>query len=470
MSIKDIYNAQNFKAEAEQLIELLVQELSSSGHREGKTIPYQKPLDMLSHWEKFQEKSGLGFIEICAETIKKSTRLHHPRFMGHQVVPPAPLAALAGFFSEFLNNGMAVYEMGMTFNILEKMVSDFMCRRIGFGSESGGLLTSGGTLGNLTALLTARAVMIEEDVWENGSNDKLAIMVSEQAHYCVDRAARIMGLGSEGIIKVPVDEKFKIKTELLEDHYQKAIDAGFKVFALIGSACSTSTGSFDDLSALATFASEKNLWFHVDAAHGGAAVFSEKYKSLLLGINYADSVVIDFHKMMLTPALATGVFYKKEMHKAHTFHQKAQYLWDDAEHDWYNSGKNTFECTKFGISFKIYVLWKVYGEQIFAENIDVLFDLAKAFAHQIKARNNFELALEPECNIVNFRFVKEGKDLSELNKKIRQELLEDGEFYIVSTILNGQFYLRTSLMNPLSTLDDTNALLEKIEKLAGGLN
>jgi L-2,4-diaminobutyrate decarboxylase len=369
--------------------------------------------------------------------------------------------------------------MGMTANALERIVTQWLADRLGLGADAGGLLTSGGTLANLTALLTARAVAAgalvmqqsgrSMDVWEQGNTDRLAIMVSDEAHYCVDRAARIMGLGTDGIIKIPANERFQLRTELLEPYLAQAQARGLTVFAVVGSACSTSTGSYDDLTAIANFCQKNRLWFHADGAHGGVAALSETYRPLVQGIERADSVVVDFHKMMMIPALVTAVLYQRDADAYRTFQQKAQYLWTDATaKDWFNSGKRAFECTKLMMSAKVYTVLRTYGEAIFAANVDTLYGLARRFADQLRLRTNFELAVEPESNIVCFRYTGDGRhpdQFSAINAQIRRQLLVDGQFYIVQTSLRGQLYLRVSLMNPLTTDQHLTALLDEVERI-----
>jgi L-2,4-diaminobutyrate decarboxylase len=191
---------------------------------------------------------------------------------------------------------------------------------------------------------------------------------------------------------------------------------------------------------------------------------------LVKGIELADSVVIDWHKMLMTPALATALIFKNGEDSFQTFHQKAQYLWaNQGSHEWFNSGKRTFECTKLMMSVKIYSILKTCGEGIFAENVNTLHDLAKAFVEILNVNSAFELAIEPQSNIVCFRYVGEGsssENYNTLNATIRQRLLEEGKFYIVQTTLREKLYLRVSLMNPLTTVRDLRALLEEVEKIA----
>lgn len=469
-NLQQAFSPDSFRQNAHTLVDLLADYLESAQNQTiMSVIPYQEPDESLAFWQADYEQGAGNIEDFFKKTIEKSTHLHHPRYMGHQVTPPLPITAIASMFSGLLNNGMAVYEMGLVSNPLERILSELLAKKIGFDKNASGLLTSGGTLANLTALLAARAA--KTDVWEEGTSEKLAVLVSEEAHYCIDRAARIMGMGSEGIIKVPTNEKLQIRTDLLEKYYNEAIEKGFKVICIVGSACSTSTGSYDNLEEIAVFAQKHNLWFHADGAHGGAVIFSEKYKHKVHGIEQADSVVIDWHKMLMTPALATALIFKRDEDAFKTFQQKAQYLWaNQHSKDWFNSGKRTFECTKLMMSLKIYSILKAHGEQIFTENVEYLHALAEKFANLVKARQNFELAIEPESNIVCFRLVSLDTNLNDLNSSIRKQLLQEGKFYIVQTTLKENLYLRVSLMNPLTTATDLNALLDEIERIGNQIS
>ncbi|GAB3639466.1 pyridoxal phosphate-dependent decarboxylase family protein [Spirosoma arcticum] len=467
MNLTDAYSPETFRQQAHALVDLMADHLARAEAGTHPVLPYTEPDEQLAYWQAdFQQPVNPDPLPLLANIVQRSVHLHHPQFMGHQVAVPLPLAALTGVLTGMLNQGQAVYEMGMTANALERIVTEWLAGRLTLGADAGGLLTSGGTLANLTALLTARAVTLLNDVWIEGTTSRLAIIVSEEAHYCVDRAARIMGLGTDGIVKIPTNSRFQMRTDLLEEHLERTKDAGLTVFAVIGSACSTSTGSYDDLTAIADFCEKHNLWFHADGAHGGVAALSDTYRPLVRGIERADSVVIDFHKMMMIPALATAVLYRRNADSYRTFQQKAEYLWaDSSAKDWFNSGKRAFECTKLMMSAKVYTVLQTYGEEIFTQNVDTLYGLACRFAKQVRSRTGFELAVEPESNIVCFRYVGDETDadkLNALNTQIRRKLLEDGRFYIVQTTLRGRVWLRVSLMNPLTTDAHLTALLDAV--------
>ncbi|AKA33787.1 pyridoxal phosphate-dependent decarboxylase family protein [Flagellimonas lutaonensis] len=469
--LEEIYNPQHFTEIGHRLITTLGSYLTNTTQEKNRqTINWNVPEKEFRFWKDFLESGQKE--DFFDEVLKRTTHTHHPKYVGHQVAAPAPITALTGMVSSLLNNGMAIYEMGMAPSAIERVVTDMLCEQIGYGEHAAGFLTSGGTLANLTALLSARKARVEHDVWNKGYSQSLGIMVCEEAHYCIDRAAKIMGLGQKGIIKIPAGDDFSMDISKLNEYFERETAKGIHIFAIVGSAPSTATGAHDYLDAIAQFAAQKNLWFHVDGAHGGAAVYSKKYRHLLNGIELADSVVIDGHKMMLMPTITTALLFKNRKHAQHTFSQKADYLLNDSEEDeWFNSGKKTFECTKTMMALHWFILLKFYGEQVFDRFVTRQYNLARTFAQLVREHPNFDLAIEPSSNILCFRYRPSDtnaseEELNELNAAVRQRLLEDGEYYLVQTRLRGTHYLRTTLMNPFTHKEHLALLLDKIVKTA----
>jgi L-2,4-diaminobutyrate decarboxylase len=465
--LQKAYDPLTFREDGQRLIELLSAYLKETLSGSGPVLKYSEPQEQLDFWSgALFGKADHGNTEDILEHI---TRVHHPRYMGHQVAPPLPMASLMALLGGFLNNGMAVYEMGMAPTAMEHLVTGWLCRKIGYTPSARGILTSGGTLANLTALLSARRNKAAEDIWNDGYSGGLALLVSEAAHYCVDRAARIMGLGADGVLKVPVLEDFSMDTSKLPEICRDALEKGLMPFAIVGSAPCTATGSYDNLEALADFADKNNLWFHVDGAHGGPAVLSEKYSHLVRGIERADSVVIDGHKMMGMPVITTALLFRDGATSYNTFSQEAEYLLSDTlEEDWSNGAKRTFECTKLTSALSWYAVLKKYGEGIFEAFLNRQYDLARTFSDLIRERHEWRLACEPQSNILCFRWAPEGipdEELNEINARMRQLTLEEGRFYIVQTRLKGLHYLRTSLMNPFTREEHLRELLEYLEAL-----
>ena len=470
--LKEIYHPEHFRKQGQELVNTLADCLDAAQSEKTPVNNWHFPEEELKFWSK-QKDSKDSFKQLTDKLLQRSIKVHHPNYVGHQVAVPMPLSVLAGLTSNFLNNGMAIYEMGAVSSAMEKLVLEHFCKAIGYRKKSGGVLTSGGTLANLTALLAARKAITKDDIWNKGHNKKLAIMVSEEAHYCVDRAARIMGLGTQGIIKISSNKSYQMRTELLEKEFQKAENQGLEVIAVIGSACSTSTGSYDDLEAIADFCQTKKIWFHIDGAHGAAVVFSEKYKHLTKGIERADSVVMDGHKMLGASALVTALMFKNVKDSYAVFHQKAEYLWADAEAtDWFNYGKRTFECTKSMMSFKLFAVLQQYGTAAFRDYVEASHDLSRKFAKDLRQNPKFSLAMQPQSNIICFRLENKKwkrKKVNAWNSQVRQELLEEGEFYFVQTELRGKVYLRTTLMNPFTKRKHLKKLIKRIEKKAAEL-
>lgn len=469
--LKQAYDAETFRRQGHALIDQLADYLEAVRRPDFPkgAINYQDPEDSLKEWTAdLGTAPNAAVIELFTRAMDQSVRLLHPQYVGHQISPPVPVATLAGLLGDFLNNGMGVYEMGMAGSTTERLVAQTVARQLGFPEDADGFITSGGTLANLTALLCARGRKAGRNIWAAGSEGQLALMVSEEAHYCVDRAVRIMGWGDEGVIKIPVDEQFRMRTDLLEDYYQKAVAAGKEVIAVVGSACTTATGSFDDLEAIGTFCRQHDLWFHVDGAHGAALAFSKKYAPVIKGIDKADTVAMDFHKMLLTPSVTTALVFRNGTDSYRTFSQQAQYLFNREEPEWFNMAKRTFECTKLMIGFKAYSIIRTYGTKLFDEYVTLVCDLGRTLAELVKARPDFKLALEPACNIICFRYQPPGiseEDLNQVNENIRRQMLESGDFYLVQTRLKGDLYLRCTLTNPFTQKTDLERLLDMIEAI-----
>jgi L-2,4-diaminobutyrate decarboxylase len=461
--LDEVFDSESFRKNGHQLVDMLAEALNANLTRNApKAIDFVAPDESYKWWSEQHFEQPVDFFKAVLE---RSIRLQHPRYIGHQVCTPAPLAVLAGFEGLMLNSGGAIYEMSAASSTLEKRVIDLLKRYFGF-HEGDGIFTSGGTLANLTALICARNIKAKENVWQEGQYEKYAFLVSEEAHYCIDRAVRVMGWGDTGIIKVPVDHNFRMRTELLPFYCEAAQKNGIHVLGVVGSAPTTSTGIYDDLESIGVFCRQHNLWFHIDAAHGGPAAFSEKYRYLMSGSELADSITVDAHKMMMVPSLTTMLFFRNSADSYRTFAQKAQYLWADSDAEWYNYGKRTMECTKIMLSTRLYVLMQTYGVEVFGEHLDRCYDMGRIFADMIENDPEFELAVRPDSNIVCFRVRHEDTAQANLiNRGIRQALLEDGTFYIVQTMLGDTSWLRVSIMNSFTSAEDMALLMQKIKEL-----
>lgn len=467
--ISDKFDPEIFRKTGYQVIDLLADYLKKVTVKEINNVStVSTPDRMLSKWsEKFLE-SQADVVNLLKKTIEESMHLHHPCNIGHQIAPPLPIAALCDLTASFLNNPPDLFETGPVGTVMEKILIKRMAELIGFGTGSDGFFTSGGSLGNLTALLAARQIKSGYDVWKEGiKNTNLVVLASEQAHYSIKKAVQMIGLGEKGIIPIPTDENFRMDINALRQKYKEAVNEGKTVMAVVSGSCVTATGSYDPVDLIADFCEEYDLWLHVDGAHGASALLSDKYKGLLKGIDRADSVIWDAHKMLLMPSLITAVIFKNSKNSYKAFYEEASYVLEKGKTEkWYNLLRRTFECTKPMMSLKLYISLLVYGEDFFANYVTSMYDLTKKFAQLIKEQPDFELAVEPQSNIICFRYVPRDfkEDINILQKTIRKKILKTGSFYIVKTDLDSKTYLRCTVINPLTTENEIKELLSLIRK------
>lgn len=471
------FNPEDFRKKGHIIVDILSEYLGDAlSGKEMPVLPWNDPEKLT---ESFSFDSAGGEEEsldaFITRIIDHSIHIHHPHYIGHQVTSPLPATILVQFCTTLLNNGAAIYEMGPVNMAMERNVIKRFASLIGYANGFDGIFTHGGTAGNLTAMLAARQVKTDYNIWEDGVKEmnRPGYMISEQAHYSVGRNVKIMGLGDDSIVKVPVDKNFRIRTDLLEELKTAAESKGIRIVSVVASSCSTATGSYDDLEAIAGFCEKYDLWMHVDGAHGLGVLFSEKYKDRIKGIERADSVVIDFHKMLLVPALNTLVMFRNGERSFETFAQKASYLFQKSQKNvWYNSAIRTIECTKSALGIIAYTAMKYYGNSYYRIYIESRYDLAVTFALMIKSDMQFQLAAEPESNIICFRFAPAGYNeiaLNQINAEIRNRIIKEGSFYIVQAELEGKIWLRLTIINPVTSEDDLRDLLLGIKEIGSNL-
>jgi L-2,4-diaminobutyrate decarboxylase len=476
------YDAATLQEAGQSLIRTLADHLGRVEARETKVLNWNQPETLIREARAFLERRPderadvpARVAEIALETLARGQNLHHPHYVGHQVPAPLPLAGLFDLVGAVTNQVMAIYEMGPWATAVEHAIVDAVGERLGFAPNSfSGLVTSGGTLANLTGLLAARNVTLG-DSWTAGLSGRSpapVVVVHADAHYSVTRSAGILGLGTDQIILATLDAKRRMDPNQLDATLQGLRSRGVPIVAVAATSCATPIGAFDELPAIADVCSRHEVWLHVDAAHGGALAFSPRHRHLVAGIERADSVVCDAHKMMFMPALCAMLFYRNPAHRLAAFHQEAPYLFDPLvpELAEFDSGVANLECTKRAAAFGVWGVWSLLGSQIFADMVDVTIDLAQQFHGMLHAADDFQTLHEPQCNIVAFRHLPaelfdapaERVDLFQL--RLRRTVIESGEYYLVGSRLDGRPVLRTTMMNPLTTADDLRGLIDSLRR------
>jgi L-2,4-diaminobutyrate decarboxylase len=489
--IQAAYDPELLRSAGRRLSDVLADHLTQVGSSNGAVLNWADPRENVraaADWLKEFQPGGASesvapladsarlvehFERLVAAALAHGQNLHHPRYIGHQVPASVPLAGLFDAVGSVTNQVMAIYEMGPWATAVEQAMVKKLGRQIGFEHDHfAGLVTHGGSLANLTALLTARNITLG-DVWEHGlSNDgPQPVLVSHaDAHYCIARSAGILGLGTSQVVRAELDERRRMDPERLDDTLRDLRRRGRPIIAVVSCACATPIGAFDPLHDIADVCQKHDVWMHVDAAHGGAACFSSRHRHLVDGLARADSLICDAHKMLFVPALCAFVFYKNQAHRFEAFRQDAPYLFDPSDPGLadFDSGMKTIECTKRAAVFGLWGAWALFGPQLFADMVDVTFAMGRQLYEKLEAAADFEALHEPQCNIVAFRHIPEQlrnaspERIGQFQLDLRRDLIRSGEFYIVPTKFNDVPALRGTVMNPQTTPAHLDQLLDAL--------
>jgi L-2,4-diaminobutyrate decarboxylase len=476
----DVFDPQLFRKNAEIVIAKLEKYLADSSIRGLElTNPYlllQAAKDLMSEKHKGiasldEEEKLEAIIDLY---IKTGIQVHSPGYMGRQFSGVIPLAGVIDFISSMINQPSSFYEAAQLPNVVERIMADEFNQFIGWEPDSFAMVTtSGGTLGNLTALLAARNDKFPR-IWSEGisaleGQPRPAIAISDDVHYGVCRAVGILGIGEDQIVRLPINRKGQIWIEKVRPTLEAAEERGLKVFCLVASAGTTSVGAFDPIDELAAIAKEKNIWLHIDGAHGASLLVSDNLRHKLKGIEKADSFVLDAHKMMFLPGVCTLLFYKDKKKSYGAFRQNASYVFEK-EPDIYtefDSAEQNFECTKRPMIMNLWVLWTLYGKALFANKIEYLCQLTKQAYEILKDEPDFEIIHQPEANILCFRYLPSNlghKAFPDFQVAIRNRIREGGRFFISKVDIDGVAALRVVLMNHQIDTDHFRLLLREIRK------
>ena len=446
----------------------------------GEDEPQTTSLDPAGAWGRLDQelpRSGTG-AEVLLERLGRDVvgeghRLAHPRYVGHQVAPPIPAAAAVDLLIATMNNGMAVWEMSPTATVIEHTVLAWFAGELGWPGRHpsertwGGAFVSGGAVGNLTGLAAARA-RLWPDAWIQGNGARpVAIVVSDQAHYCVERAAGLMGLGRDALVTVP-SRRGRMDPDAAAQALTRARSEGRDLLALVATAGTTATGAVDDLEALGQVARDHDTWFHVDAAHGGAFLLSPRLRPLLAGLERADSLALDLHKMMFQPISTALVLCRERKRLSAAFHQDAPYLFGSDDREALNLGALTLQCSKRADALRAWATLNLLGADGVAALQEHTVDTARTAHAMLVERPDFETFHAPQTNILCFRhrpphLAGDEEALDRHNDGLRETLRSERFAYLSGTTLDGRRVLRMTFINPRTGADQVARILDRIE-------
>lgn len=421
--------------------------------------------------------SGERLARFMRSYLAGLTRIYHPANVAHQQAVPHYMAALAGLVDHFVSSDGSIYELGPASVSIEYFLINWLLEKVGWapaplnpqgapeGSYGGGILTHGGSLANLTALIAART-QVAPEVWAKGNPGDLALLAPAGTHYSIARAAGIMGLGHGAVYPLQVDRRGVIMPDRLPDACAQAEADGKRALALIANAGTTAAGLYDPLQEIGAFCRERRLWFHVDGAHGGPALLTRKYRHLMQGVELADSLAMNMHKLGRVTAFCTALLVRDARTLDEAFTQEASYLFHPKEQPGYDFLHRTIECTKPVLGLKFFMVLAALGEEGLAAYIERQFDLTAKVYDYLQSLPDFDCPVAPQSNILCFRV----KGVEEGHLALRDRLLARGNYFVSTASLNGQRYLRLTLTNPATTLDDIRGLVDEIRQLIAGDN
>lgn len=416
--------------------------------------------------------------ETWAHVAGDAIRLHHPMYMGHQVAPALPHAVLADAMVSLLNQSVAVWEMSPTGTFVEAQVVRWLRDALGYPESADGTLVSGGSAANLTGLLAAREARFP-GAWAAGSAAtpglaRAVVLASAQAHYSIERAAGVLGLGSDAVVSV-AERDGRMDPAALE----RALDAvrreGRVPLAVVATAGSTATGAFDPLDEIADVAARAGVWLHVDGAHGASFLLSERLRGRLHGVERADSVAWDPHKMMWMPISLGAVFVRERRHLDAAFRQSAPYLFhpQPGEPRSHDAGMRTLQCSRRLDALKLWVCLRHYGADHFAAMMERTVDVTKYLHRRLLELPEWEPCHRPDANILCFRHLPArlaGADAATLDAfqaELRTRYNASGRGWITATVLGGRRVLRVTIINPATGEPHVERLLAGLREVAG---
>jgi aromatic-L-amino-acid decarboxylase len=399
--------------------------------------------------------------ELLARLVKDvfpdNLCVDHPRFFAFVPGPGNFVSTMADALASGFNVFNGSWLGGSAAAALELNVVDWFRGFCGFPEAAGGLFVSGGSMANLTALHTARRAKLGDQI------QNATIYFSDQTHYSVERALRVLGFAPQQFRKLTSDDRFRLPLDSLRAAIEADKTAGLRPFCIIANAGTTNTGAVDPLADLADLCAQENVWLHADGAYGAAAVICERGKAKLGGLERVDSLSLDPHKWLFQPFECGFVLVRDAGLLKSAFQLMPEYMRD--------VHRNTAETNMadYGVqlsrSFRALKVWlsiQTFGLAAFREAVTRGFELAEFAERELRSRGRFEILSPAEMAIVAFRF---GND-DALQTKLVERMLQDGFAFLTSTTLKGKTALRLCTINPRTTEDDIVQTINRLERFA----
>jgi L-2,4-diaminobutyrate decarboxylase len=393
--------------------------------------------------------------------LRDAVYFHHPRYLAHLNCPVVIPAVLGEAILSAVNSSLDTWDQSAGGTLIERKLIDWTTARIGLGENADGVFTSGGTQSNLQALLLAR----EEA--KSDSTAKLRIFTSEAGHFSVQKSAKLLGLGQDSVVRVPVDHDKRMRTVALARELERCAKDGLIPMAVVATAGTTDFGSIDPLPEIAELCDRYDTWMHVDAAYGCGLLASLRHRDRIDGIERADSVTVDYHKSFFQPVSSSAVLVRDASTLRHaTYH--AEYLNPRrmVTERIPNQVDKSLQTTRRFDALKLWMTLRVMGADGIGELFDEVCELAQQGWRLLAADPRFDVVVQPSLTTLVFRYVPpavtDPAEIDRANLHARAALFASGAAVVAGTKVGGRHYLKFTLLNPETTTGDIAAVLDLI--------
>ncbi|WP_194896188.1 pyridoxal phosphate-dependent decarboxylase family protein [Catenulispora pinisilvae] len=426
------------------------------------------------------EDTAAALDELQDLYLRDAVYFHHPRYLAHLNCPVVIPALLGETVLSAINSSLDTWDQSAGGTLIERRLIDWTADRIGLGPAADGVFTSGGSQSNFQALLLAReetlakaaaAESVPEHAGGHGDSrhimDRMRIFVSEAGHFSIRKSAKMLGLSPQAVVSVETDTRKRMRPQALAWELEQCRWAGFIPMAVVATAGTTDFGSIDPLPAIAALCAESGAWFHVDAAYGCGLLVSRSRRPLLTGIEHADSVTVDFHKAFFQPVSSSALIVRDRATLTHaTYH--ADYLNPAraVEQRIPNQVDKSIQTTRRFDALKLWLTLRIMGPDAVGELFDEVIDRAGQAWVLLTVDPRFEVVTRSQLSTLVFRYLPpEGpaRDLADgANLYARQALADSGAALVAATKVGGRHYLKFTLLNPETTVDDIAHVLDLI--------
>lgn len=401
--------------------------------------------------------------ELGEVYLRDAVYFHHPRYLGHLNCPVVIPAVLGETVLSAVNSSLDTWDQSAGGTLIERRLIDWTNERIGLGPAADGIFTSGGSQSNLQALLLAR----EEAKVRPEHYTRLRIFTSECSHFSVQKSAKLLGLGPDAVVTVPVDSNKRMQAVALARALEQCVAEGAVPMAVVATAGTTDFGSIDPLPEIAALCERFATWMHVDAAYGCGLLASPERRGMLEGIEHADSVTVDYHKSFFQPVSSSAVLVRDRATLRHaTYH--AEYLNPRrmAEERIPNQVDKSLQTTRRFDALKLWMTLRVMGADGIGELFDEVCDLAAEGWKLLATDPRFDVVVQPQLSTLVFRYIPSGitspDGIDRANLYARKALFASGEAIVAGTKVGARQYLKFTLLNPETTVEDIAAVLDLI--------